>query len=88
MKYLERAAFVILFVPLALIASITFVLSLVAVVPGLVYLFLTRGPESADKFLDWWTDSVSGRVLLRAPVFVWLQSIQRRNLKRTDGHEA
>ena len=87
MKYLERVAFVVLFVPLALIASITFVLSLVAVVPGLVFRFLTRGPGPADQYLDWWTDSVCGRVLLKAPVFVWLQSIQRRTLKRTDGTE-
>ena len=81
MKYLERVAFVVLFVPLALISGVAWILSLIAIIPGLVIRFLTEGPTPADKYLDWCMDKAGERFLLKAPVFVWLESIQRRTGK-------
>ena len=88
MKYLERVAFVVLFVPMAIISGVSFVLAVTAVIPMLVFRFLTEGPGQADKFLDWWMNQVGDKFLLKAPFVVWLESIQRRTPKRTDGTEA
>ena len=79
MKYLEPVAFVVLFVPLALISAIAFVLAATGVIAGFVFRFLTEGAEPADKYLDRWMDQVSEHVVFKAPVFVWRESIQRRN---------